>query len=40
MVYAQVITPGYKLIFDLGGTSYVVHTNSDGSHVVICGDGQ
>ena len=38
--YAQVLTPGYKLIFDLGGTSYAVHTNSDGSHMVICGDGQ
>ena len=37
---AQVITPGYKLIFDLAGTSYAVHTNSDGSHMVICEDGQ
>ena len=37
--YAQVITPGYKLIFDLADTSYAVHTNSDGSHMVICGDG-
>ena len=40
MAYAQVITPGYKLDFDLAGTSYPVHTNSDGSHMVICGDGQ
>ena len=40
MAYAQVITPGYKLIFDLADTSYAVHTNSDGSHMVICGDGQ
>ena len=40
MGYAQVITPGYKLIFDLAGTSYAVHTNSDGSHMVICGNGQ
>ena len=40
MAYAQVITPGYKLIFDLAGTSYAVHTNSDGSHMVICEDGQ
>ena len=38
--YAQVITPGYKLVFDLAGTSYAVHTNSDGSHMVTCGDGQ
>ena len=38
--YAQVITPGYKLVFDLGGTSHAVHTNSDGSHMVICRDGR
>ena len=38
MAYTQVITPGYKLIFDLAGTPYAVHTNSDGSHMVICGD--
>ena len=37
--YAQVITSGYKLVFDLAGTSHAVHTNSDGSHMVICGDG-
>ena len=40
MMYAQVITPGYKLAFDFAGTSYAVHSNSDGSHIVICGDGQ
>ena len=40
MMYAQVITPGYKLVFDLGGTSHAVHTNLDGSHMVVCGDGQ
>ncbi len=39
-MYAQVITPGYKLVFDLAGTSYPVHTNADGSHMVICRDGQ
>ena len=38
--YAQVLTPGYKLVFDLAGASYAVHTNSDGSHTVICGEGQ
>ena len=40
MAYAQVITPGYRLIFDLAGTSHAVHTNSDGSHMVICENGQ
>ena len=39
MAYAQVLTPGYRLVFDLAGTSYPVHTNSDGSHMVICEDG-
>ena len=37
--YAQVLTPGYKLVFDHAGTSHAVHTNSDGSHMVVCGDG-
>ena len=40
MAYAQVITPGFKLTFDLAGTSYAVHTNADGSHMVLCEDGQ
>ena len=40
MAYAQVITPGYRLVFDLGGAPYAVHANSDGSHMVICDDGQ
>ena len=35
---AQVITPGYKLVFDLAGASHAVHTNADGSHMVICPD--
>lgn len=34
--YAQVITPGHRLVFDLDGTSYEVHTNEDGSLAVIC----
>ncbi len=40
MMYAQVITPGYKLVFDFEGTSHAVHTNSAGSHMVICRDGK
>lgn len=38
--YAQVITPGYRLVFELLGTPYAVHTTSDGSEMVICGDGR
>ncbi len=40
VMYAQVITPGYKLVFDFDGTSYAVHTNSAGSYTVVCRDGQ
>ena len=37
--YAQVVTPGYRLVFGFAGASRAVHTNADGSHIVICGDG-
>ena len=40
MFYAQVITPGYKLVFDLSGTVHAVHTNPDGSDIVVCGEGR
>ena len=36
--YAQVVTPGYKLVFALGDTTYAVHTNADGSNLVPCDD--
>ena len=38
MAYAQVITPGYKMVFDLAGASHAVHSNADGSHMVLCPD--
>lgn len=38
-VYAAVIVPGYRLVFNLDGTSYQVHTNDDGSQAVICETG-
>ena len=37
--YAQVITPGYRLIFNHAGVSHAVHANADGAYVVICRDG-
>ena len=40
MAYAQVIAPGYKLVFDLPGTPHAVHTNSDGPHMLVCGEEQ
>ena len=36
--YAQVVTPGYKLLFSYEGAVYAVHTNVDGSHAVVCED--
>ena len=38
--YAQVVTPGYKLVFKNADKLYPVHTNADGSQMVVCGDGQ
>lgn len=37
-MYAQVLTPGHKLIFDLAGTPYAMHTNDDGTNAVVCWD--
>ena len=34
--YAQVITPGYKITFDVGGIHYRIHTNLDGSSTALC----
>ena len=38
--YAQVLTPGYKLLFSHDGAVYAVHTNVDGSHAVVCEDAE
>lgn len=40
MMYAQVLTPGHKLVFSLAGSTYAVHSNDDGSNLVVCEDGQ
>ena len=36
VMYAQVITPGFRLGFDHEGTRYQVHTNLDASNAVLC----
>ena len=37
MGYAQVVTPGYLVLFrDSEETEYKVHTNEDGSSVIVC----
>lgn len=35
MVYAQVITPGYLIILQVGDKEYEYHTDKD-SHVILC----
>ena len=36
LVYAQVITPGFRLVFDYQGQQNEYHTDQDGSNVVAC----
>lgn len=36
--YAQVITPGYRITFDMEGVHYRVHTNLDGSNTILCNE--
>jgi len=35
-VYAQVITPGYRILVEAGGIKYEVHTDEMGESVVLC----
>lgn len=34
--YLQVITPGYRMVFEAGSREYEVHTDRTGSQVVLC----
>lgn len=36
MVYAAVITPGYRVTLEVDGAAYAVHTDASGSQVVVC----
>jgi hypothetical protein len=36
MMYAQVITPGYRIVLDYGGNQYNYHTNLTGGVIVLC----
>ncbi len=36
MVYAQVVTPGFRLVFEYQGRQNEYHTDRDGSSVVAC----
>ncbi|MGD1996956.1 MAG: hypothetical protein PVH62_09300 [Anaerolineae bacterium] len=35
-MYAQVITPGYRVILGAGGEEYELHTDEAGQNVVLC----
>ncbi len=34
--YAEVVTPGYQLVFMANNQPQAVHTNADGSQMVVC----
>jgi hypothetical protein len=38
-MYAQVITPGYLMVFTDGTQTYNIHTDLDGSQAVLCENG-
>lgn len=38
-VYLQVLTPGYRFVFQAGNTTYEVHTDERGRSAVMCGSG-
>ena len=34
--YAQVVTPGYRVVMEHNGQQYTYHTNATATHVVTC----
>lgn len=36
MMYAQVIVPGYRIVLEVEGATYVVHTDRTGRRIVFC----
>jgi len=38
MMYAQVITPGYRILLSHDGENYRYHTDARGNRVVLCDD--
>ena len=38
MMYAQVITPGYRIILRVGGEQYEYHSDNEGRQLVLCQD--
>jgi hypothetical protein len=37
MMYAQVISPGYRIVLEAGGERYDLHTDQTGQQIIICG---
>lgn len=35
-MYAQVITPGYRILVEVEGEQFEVHTDREGQNAVIC----
>ena len=35
-VYAEVVTPGFSLVFELLGQTYEVHTDREATQLVRC----
>jgi hypothetical protein len=39
-VYAQVVTPGYRIVLEVGEARYVYHSDSEAERVIRCQDDQ
>jgi len=39
MMYAQVVTPGYRILLEVDGVQYEIHTDQAGGSVVTCDPG-
>ena len=40
MMYSQIVTPGFKLIYSDGAKTYEVHTDRSGNRAVLCQNKQ
>jgi hypothetical protein len=36
MAYAQVLTPGYRVVLEAAGQRYELHTDEGGQSIVVC----
>jgi hypothetical protein len=39
MAYAQVVTPGYRVVLEVEGEDYELHTDQSGEAIVMCERG-